>query len=413
MRSWTEDKCIRSHAAKLGVVLLFCALFLVACNQQAAAELPLAAPAERSHDSVPKRERAAAVEQKDDMTRMLLSMSLREKVGQLFIVRPDDLNASVRRLTDDGRALYEQYPAGGFCLFSQNVSDPQQLQEFTSALHSLGGLVRPILAIDEEGGRIVRIASNRRFDVPLFPNMGRLASGKDLEIRCEAAFEASRQIGSYLKEYGIDVDFAPVADVNTNPRNPVIGLRAFSSDPEEAAAMVASAVQGFHESGMLCCLKHWPGHGDTKTDTHKGSSSTARTWEDMLSCELLPFASGIASGADMVMVSHIAAEAVTGSNEPASLSYILMTEKLRGELGFQGVIITDAFDMKAISATHSSGEAAVQAILAGADIVLMPADYEEAFDAVVAAVECGEISEDRLLESLRRILRLKAALGEN
>ncbi|MBR0517965.1 MAG: glycoside hydrolase, partial [Firmicutes bacterium] len=134
-------------------------------------------------------------------------------------------------------------------------------------------------------------------------------------------------------------------------------------------------------------------------------------WEDMLACEVLPFVSGIDAGADMVMVSHISAPEVTGTNEPASLSYILMTEKLREELGFEGVIITDSFEMKAISGVYGSGEAAVNAILAGADIVLMPADYEQAFDAVMAAVESGEISEERLEESVRRILRMKADLA--
>ncbi|MBP5750659.1 MAG: glycoside hydrolase, partial [Firmicutes bacterium] len=181
-------------------------------------------------------------------------------------------------------------------------------------------------------------------------------------------------------------------------------------DPSEAAELVAEAVKGFHEGGTGFCRKHWPGHGDTKTDTHKGSASTAKTWDDLLACEVLPFRAGIEAGADMVMVAHISAPEVTGNSEPASLSRVLMTEKLRGALGFKGVIVTDSFEMRAISDVYGPGEAAVKAFLAGADIILMPADYEKAFDAVLAAVESGEISGERLEQSVRRILRMKADL---
>lgn len=242
--------------------------------------------------------------------------------------------------------------------------------------------------------------------------MGQLANAAGSpETGKQAAFDSARDIGTYLRAFGIDADFAPVADVNTNRNNPVIGARAYSSDPEEASELVASAVGGFRAGGMGTCLKHWPGHGDTKTDTHKGYASTSKTWEEILACEALPFKSGIAMGADMVMAAHIAAPNVTGTDEPASLSYILLTEKLRGELGFEGVIVTDSLEMGAISQSYSSGEACVKAILAGADILLMPADYQKAFEAVSAAVESGEISMERLDESVRRILELRAGLA--
>ena len=235
-------------------------------------------------------------------------------------------------------------------------------------------------------------------------------------MRRLASFECSKAIGSYLKEYGFDLDFAPVADVNTNPHNPVIGTRAYSNDPLTAADLVGAACAGLHEGGSGSCLKHWPGHGDTKTDTHKGRASTAKTWEEILDCEAIPFRAGIDAGTDMVMVSHIAAPAVTGSDEPASLSHVLITEKLRRELGYEGVVITDALDMGAVSHYYSPGEAAVQAFLAGADILLMPSDYFEAFDAMVAAVNDGTIPKERLDESVRRILQLRlslAALSQN
>ena len=383
-----------------------CSLLCCACSAQQAA-----ADSEEAQGSGAEPRPAVPVEE-DNIKRIMSSMTLREKVGQLFLVRPETLTGSLTAVTEEGRSRYEQYPAGGFCLFSQNIKDPQQLKTFTEQLHSLGGRFAPLLTIDEEGGPVVRIAADGDFDVPRYPAMGRLTSAQEAEeVRRQAALDSAKAIGSYLKDYGFDLDFAPVADVNTNPYNPVIGLRAYSSDPEEASRLVAAAVQGFHEGGVGCCLKHWPGHGDTKTDTHKGSASTQKTWEELLACETLPFAAGLDAGADMVMAAHISAPEVTGTSEPASLSRVLMTEKLRGELGFQGVIVTDSFEMLAISGVYSPGEAAVKAILAGADIVLMPAGYEQAFDAVMAAVESGEISEERLEESVRRILRMKADLA--
>ena len=384
-------------SAILWTALLVCLLALSACSAQ-----PVEADTQEGIEGSGAQPHIAVVIEGDNISRVMSSMTLREKVGQLFIIRPEVLGGSARQLTEEGRTLYEKYPAGGFCLFAQNVADPEQLKAFTEQLHGLGRRIHPVLTIDEEGGSVTRIASNWRFDVPRFPDMGRLDG---------SAAESAQQIGTYLREYGIDLDFAPVADVNTNPKNPVIGVRAYSSDPGIAAGLVADAVNGFHKAGVGCCLKHWPGHGDTKTDTHKGSASTAKTWEEMLECEVLPFRSGIGAGADMVMAAHISAPEVTGSSEPASLSRVLMAEKLRDELGFQGVIVTDSFEMLAISGVYSPGEAAVKAILAGADIVLMPADYEQAFDAVMAAVESGEISEERLEESVRRILRMKADLA--
>ncbi len=397
MRGTSPQKSRHLKTAILWTALLLCVFAFSACSAQ-----PVEADTQEGIEGSGAQPRIAVVIEGDNISRVMSSMTLREKVGQLFIVRPEVLGGSARQLTEEGRTLYEKYPAGGFCLFAQNVADPEQLKTFTEQLHGLGRRIHPVLTIDEEGGSVTRIASNWKFDVPRFPDMGRLDG---------SAAECARQIGTYLREYGIDLDFAPVADVNTNPYNPVIGTRAYSSDPGIASGLVAEAVEGFHESGTGCCLKHWPGHGDTKTDTHKGSASTAKTWEEMLECETLPFQSGIAAGADMVMAAHISAPEVTGTSEPASLSRVLMTEKLRGELGFQGVIVTDSFEMLAISGVYSPGEAAVKAILAGADIVLMPAGYEQAFDAVMAAVESGEISEERLEESVRRILRMKADLA--
>lgn len=358
----------------------------------------------------------AAGAEGDPVARQMQSMTLREKVGQLFMIRPDALEGrfgpaelednsiiGTTRVSEEMKRTYANYPCGGFALFRKNIISPSQLMGFTEALHALNSCA-PMLGIDEEGGRIARIANHpANFNVTKFPSMGAIAqSGDESE-----AFAAGKTIGAYLSAYGLDIDFAPVADVNTNPKNPVIGDRAFGDDPAVAAGMVKQVIAGLHESGAASCVKHFPGHGDTATDTHTGYAETLKTWDEISACEMIPFRAGIEAGTDFVMTAHIAAPNVTGSNEPATMSHTLLTEKLRGELGFQGLIITDALAMGAIREKYSSSQACVQCILAGADILLMPYDYFEAFDGVVQAVENGVIPESRIDESVYRVLSFK------
>ena len=340
-------------------------------------------------------------------------MTLREKVGQLFIVRPESLEPAIRydddaqlppyrlqAVSDGMRRRAEEYPVGGILLYGHNILDEEQLGFFVKDLKALPGA--PLLCIDEEGGRVSRIAGNPAFDVPRYESAAALAKGGQ-----QAVYKAARAIGSYLKRYGFDIDFAPVADVNTNPQNIIIGARAFSDRPEEAAPLVAAYVRGLAEEGILGCLKHFPGHGDTRADTHLGFAASGKDWAAMRGCEMIPFRAGIEAGAALVMAAHIAAPAVTGSDMPATLSPAILTDKLRGELGFTGAIITDALEMGAIRQRYGSAEAAVAALQAGADLLLCPLDYCAAFDGVVAAVQDGRINEKRLDESVRRIQSLK------
>jgi len=346
------------------------------------------------------------------------SMTLREKVGQLFYVRPESLNesrSSVDFIPDQAssrtgvtaamKRIVAAYPVGGVVLFAYNITGPEQLRAFTDSLHALP--CHPLVAIDEEGGRVARIAANPAFDVPHYASMSAVGQSGNPE----KAYACGQAIGRYLADYGIDVDFAPVADVNTNPANPVIGKRAFSENPETAAAMVVRFLEGLQEAGVLGCLKHFPGHGDTRTDSHYGYAQSGKTWEEMLDCELVPFKAGIAAGAPMVMSAHISAPAVTGTDVPSTLSPLMLTEKLRGELGFEGVIVTDGLGMGAITRQYSSAEAAVKALQAGADILLLPENFFDAFDAVLAAVEDGTLTSERIDRSVRRILRMR--FGKN
>ena len=344
----------------------------------------------------------------------LAQMSLREKVGQLFWVRPEALDTAIvyeesAQLPDFSlqevnlrmQELAARYPVGGIVLFAHNMDNPQQLATFQADLRSLAG--RPLLCIDEEGGRVARLANNPAFGLPTYESMAAFRSPREV-------YRAARTIGTYLHRYGFDVDFAPVADVNTNPDNVIIGTRAFSNQPEDAAKKVTAYVKGLRKSGVLGCVKHFPGHGDTHADTHVGYAMSGKNWEEMDACEMIPFKAGIKAGVPMVMVAHISAPAVTGSELPATLSSVILQDKLRGTLGFDGVIVTDAMEMGAITRQYPVEEACVLALQAGADVLLCVKDYPAAFEAVMAAIADGRLSEERIDESVARILSLRDQL---
>jgi beta-N-acetylhexosaminidase len=341
---------------------------------------------------------------------VLGKMSLREKVGQLFIVRPEALaensNAETAPATDrvDDAVIsrIEEYPVGGIALFSRNITSAEQLPMFISDLQS-SSKYPLFIAVDEEGGRVARIANSDFFNVASYKSMEDIGKAGD----ASKAEEVGRQIGLYLKELGFNLDFAPVADTNTNPQNIVIGDRSYGSDPALVARMVSAQLDGMHDSGIMGTLKHFPGHGDTKDDTHSGYVSIEKTWDELKECELVPFITALPK-ADMVMVSHITAVNVTSDKLPTSMSETMITGKLRNELGYDGVIITDAMAMGAVADNYTSAEAAVTAVKAGVDIVLMPQNLDEAFNGVINAVTDGEISMARLDESVMRILKLKA-----
>lgn len=350
----------------------------------------------------------------------LSKLSLKEKVCQMFFVRPEAMNLNtdvvdggqmvkdkLSRVNDDIRKFCKEYPVGGICLFAHNIIDPQQLPQFTSELHSLP--LRPLLCVDEEGGRVARIANNDSFGLKRYESMGAIGSTGN----SDNAFEAGSYIGSYVKRYGFDIDFAPVADVNTNPENIVIGARAFSDDPYIASSMVTRFLDGLWGRGVYGCVKHFPGHGDVKGDTHTGYVATQKTWEDMLECEIISFRSAIHHGVQVIMAAHIATPNITGNDLPSTMSKVILTDKLRGELGFNGLIITDAMEMGAITQHYTSAQSAVGTVKAGSDIVLMPQNLREAIDAVIAAVESKEIPESRIDESVRRILTIKHCVSNS
>lgn len=350
------------------------------------------------------------------------SMTLEEKVGQLFFIRPDSLDetltqdeiddpgaAGVRELTDAMREALAKYPVGGVALFRKNITDPDQLTGYIADLQAASN-VPLFVGVDEEGGAVSRLANHPAFVTPQYQSAA--AVGEQGEA---AALEMGQSIGQYLKQYGFNVDFAPVADVNSNPDNPVIGTRAFSDDANAVTALAAAMGQGLRGEGILPVFKHFPGHGDTAEDSHFGLATVHKTRAELEACEWLPYGYGtqppLAPGSYAVMVGHLAVPEITGDDTtPATMSAAIVTDILKNEL-YDPLVITDSLAMQAITDAYTPGEAAVGALQAGCDILLMPAGLGEVFDGVVAAAQDGTLPAARLDESVEKILRYKQALG--
>lgn len=305
-------------------------------------------------------------------------------------------------LSEEAAEEIEGYHLGGVILFAENLDTAEQTKALTEQMQEAAEL--PLLiGIDEEGGIVSRLDKS---NIPheQIPSAAMMAGDT---VQAEAA---GRTIGSELKELGINVDFAPVADIYTNPENTVIGERAFGTDAQTVSDMASAFAAGLAEEGVLAVAKHFPGHGDTATDSHYGVAMAEQTLEELRAEEFLPFQRLIDEGIPFVMAGHITTPNATGDGLPASLSAQILG-LLRQELGFEGIIITDAMNMGAITEAFSPGESAVMAVEAGVDIILMPANLEEACQGLLEAVSSGEITEERLEESVRRILEVKYEAG--
>ncbi|WP_455718722.1 glycoside hydrolase family 3 protein, partial [Anaerosporobacter sp.] len=321
---------------------------------------------------------------------VLASMTLHEKICQMIIVYPEALTG-VSKVVSAGevtKQALEEYPVGGILYSSGNLQSVEQTSTMINNIQSYSKI--PLfIASDEEGGRVSRVMNTIGDE-----HVDAMLNYKDQGE--EVAYENAAKIARMLKELGFNTDFAPVADVWSNPENTVIGDRAYSDSFEQAATLIPKAVEGFQDENVICTLKHFPGHGDTATDSHKGSSYIEKSLEDILNQEVLPFKAGIKQGADMVMVGHLIVKDI--DEEPATLSYKMVTEILRQELGFQGVVITDGLNMEAMTKYYSSSYIATHAIQAGVDILLCPKDFKACVQALAESVKSGEISEERIDE---------------
>lgn len=337
------------------------------------------------------------------------AMTLEQKVAQLFIVTPEALVEGVSQVTQAGDMTREgvtAHPVGGIVYFAQNLLDPEQTTTILANVKQFyadAGNVAPFIAVDEEGGTVVRIADNEAFGAQDVGDASAIGSAGDTE----AAKRAAEQIADYLMPLGFNLDFAPVADVVDPLRSDTMGLRSFSSDAAVAADMVRAEVEGFRDKKMLCCAKHFPGIGAAAGDSHEGAITIEATNEELETVDLVPFRAAIEAGVPMIMVGHVSLPNIVGDSTPAPLSSAVVQGMLRDSLGYTGIIVTDSLSMGAITDYYTPAEAAVAALKAGCDIPLMPERLDEAYQGVLSAVQAGELTEERIDESLTRILTAK------
>lgn len=341
----------------------------------------------------------------DKIKEYMLNMSVEQKIGQLLMpsFRQSQNGEDVDKYIAPMEKAIKEYQVGGVILFKENIKTKEQVKLLINQLQEESSL--PLfIAVDEEGGSVSRIASN--------PEMGFSPAETAFEIGekgdSQLAYNTGKQLGQMLNELGFNMNFAPVADTWSNPKNTVIGNRSFGKDPELVSTMVVQLMKGLQDSNIISIVKHFPGHGDTIEDTHTERAFVNRSLEELENRELIPFKAAIENKAEGIMVAHVEVPQLD-EGIPASLSHIMITDVLKKQMKFQGLVITDALDMDAITRQFGKGEAALQSFLAGADILLMP-DIEEARKALIKAYENKIISEERLNESVYKILYLKLKL---
>lgn len=351
---------------------------------------------------------------------LISRMSLEEKVGQLFVMRvyghsataPDqaDADANLKEIgVRTAAELIARYHVGGIIYFSwaHNTRDPHQIADLSNGIQR-AALDRPtpvplLISIDQEHGIVARIGE----PATLMPGAMALgAAGSRSDAR-----RAARIAGSELAAMGIRQNYAPVADVNVNPANPVIGVRSFGADPQAVARLVAAQVSGYQAAGVAATSKHFPGHGDTETDSHYGLPRIGHTRAQWEALDAPPFRAAVAAGIDSIMTAHIVVPALDAAEDPATLSRPILTGILRERLGYDGVVVTDSLGMEGVRTKYGDDRVPVLALKAGCDQLLNPPSLATAWNAVLGAVRSGEISEARIDESILRILRLKAKLG--
>lgn len=370
-------------------------------NEMIGTEETLPEPASNTEEPVPE----LTPEQKlDEIVNAIIEvLPLEDKVAGLFIVTPESITGvtTAVKAGDGTKEALTKYSVGGIVYNTKNIQNETQFKEMidNTKLYTSYPL---FIAVEDEGGKISPLQEKGLAD--------KQASGKELAQNGDAskAFEAGSAIGAYLSDYGFNLDFAPVADISS-VENSIMASRAYGSDANDVSPYVTSMVQGLKSQGVSACLKHFPGMGSTTQDTDKGLASTDRSAEDFRNNEFQVFQAGIDAGADMVMVSHMAAPSLAGDNTPCSMSSQVVTDLLRKELHFDGVIISDAMNVTAITDYYDAGDAAVQALRAGCDMILMPEDFEKAYNGVLENVQSGVISEERINDSLRRVYRIKYA----
>lgn len=340
---------------------------------------------------------------------MLDEMTLEEKIYQMLFVTPEALTG-YNKVTQSGNATksaLEKRPVGGIIYFSSNLVTVDQTTEMISNIQSFSNELTGrglFIGVDEEGGSVARVADN--LGTTAFDDMAVYGADGDTDV----VYDIGATQAAELTALGFNVNFSPVADVLTNEDNTVVSDRSFGSDADTVSEMVSAVVSGLTDGGMLCAPKHFPGHGSTGEDTHDGYASSDRTIEELTECDFKPFQAAIDAGAPMIMVGHMTMTEID-PNSPACLSGTIVTGILREQLGYDGIIITDALNMSAITDSYTNAEAAVAAISAGCDMLLCISNIDSVVTAVVKAVEEGTLQESSIDSSVLRILTAKYRYG--
>ncbi|MGA9525302.1 MAG: beta-N-acetylhexosaminidase [Myxococcaceae bacterium] len=336
-----------------------------------------------------------------DVDDLLAAMTVEQKVGQLMMI-----GFAGTEVDPDVEALVKGREVGGICLFKRNVVSAAQVAKLNSDLRGLlDGRVPPFIALDQEGGNVVRIDDGN----VVLPGAMALGATHSPEL----AYRAGRAQAEDLILLGFNMNLAPVLDVNMNPRNPVIGIRSFGDRPGVVADFGAAFVRGQQDANIVTVAKHFPGHGSTDADSHRALPVMSETPEEVRA-QLEPFVRVIGEGLDGLMTAHVAIPKLTGHSHPATLSPEVLTTLLRKDLSFDGLVVTDELEMEAIAKHYGVGRAAVMSVKAGADMVLVPWRAEkktEVYESLLAAAKAGELSQARLDEAVRRILLTKVRRG--
>lgn len=346
----------------------------------------------------------------DERVRQIIAnMTLREKIAQMCFVKPEALSgtdAAVTAAGEDVKAAFDKTPVGGVILMGQNLQSSSQTKALCAALQSFSEsrLGLPVfIGVDEEGGDVARVSGSGNFGIGAVPRMATVgASGDPAQAR-----GWGHTVGEYLKDLGFNLDFAPDADVLSNPANTVVKTRSFGTNGDLVALMAHAFAEGLQEEGVRACYKHFPGHGATAEDSHEGFAVSYRTKDELWENDLIPFADAVSGNIPFIMSGHISLPNASGKDLPASLNYEILTGLLRSEMRYNGIIITDSLNMGAITQRFSAAEVAVLAVQAGNDMLLIADDLDSYVTALENAVRGGEIGEDRINESVFRILREK------
>ena len=367
----------------------------------------------------------------EEIDKIIDDMTLREKIGQMimpdfrFWTEEGQEQKEWTEMNDEVKKIMEDYHFGGIILFAQNVQETEQTTRLTHQIQQVAlenGDLPYFISVDQEGGKVTRLGTGSALP-------GNMALGATHDLK--AAYDYGKIVGEELAAIGINVNLAPVMDVNNNPENPVIGERSIGSDPELVAKIGTQIIRGIQDNNIATAIKHFPGHGDTATDSHLGMPEVDKSYEEVMKMELVPFKAGVDAGSDMLMTAHISypqLETETAIskddgkeiNLPATLSPAILTGIVREDMGYDGIIITDAMNMQAISKHFGQVDAVIRTIKAGTDIPLMPTvlrsnddvkDLEAIYVAIEEAIENGELTEERIEESVRRIIKGKARRG--